>query len=288
MYQVRETDHNQRIMPPYRLVSRVYHPEDSTIPIKDTLRIGHKRPLVIMAGSCAVESGEDVSLIAEEVREYGAVVLCGGAWKPHIAPRTFEGREREGLDSLVRAGAQYQLPIITEVPESHLVAYIAKYADILQVGTHNMDNSLLLSALGKQPKPVLLKRSSTASIDQFLSAAEHIIYAGNPHVILCLQGITTFDQDYHRYLADLDAIPELREKTHLPIVFDPSHAATKRAYVLPLAQMAIAGGVDGLIIESHYDPTHTPRDGVQTITPREIGVILDYAHHIHRSTAGHT
>lgn len=265
----------KRISSPYKLASREYHPEDTIVKIGN-VSLGHGHNIVFIAGPCAVESREQILKIAQEVKQQGAVILRGGAFKPRTYARSFEGLKEEGLKYLQEAKEKTGMFIVTEVMSPETVELVAAYADILQVGARNMQNYDLLDKLGKQKKPILLKRGLSATIDEFLGAADRIMLGGNSEVILCLRGVRTFDTS-QRYPADLYAIPYIREKSHLPIIFDPSHAAGKKSLVPSLARMAMAGGVDGLIIETHYNPSEAKCDGAQMIEPRELGPLVQFA-----------
>lgn len=275
----------KRLSVRYKNASKEYKPYDTIIEISsdevNKIKIGGENPTVFIAGPCAVESKEQIIRIAEEVKEIGVNMLRGGCWKPRTYARCFEGLKKEGLLYLSEASKKTKLPIVTEVTRVDLVELVSEYADVLQVGTRNMYNFDLLDELGKQNKPVLLKRGFNATIDEFLGAADRIIEGGNPNVILCLRGIRSFDNS-QRYTADLYAIPDLRQKTHLPIVFDPSHTSGRRSLVPSLAKMAIVGGVDGLIIETHYNPEEAKCDGAQMITPKTLSEIINYAKKLER------
>ncbi|PIN80636.1 3-deoxy-7-phosphoheptulonate synthase, partial [Candidatus Woesearchaeota archaeon CG10_big_fil_rev_8_21_14_0_10_30_7] len=265
----------QKLSIPYKHVSREYKLKDTIVQVGN-INIGGENNIIFMAGPCAVESREQILRIAQEVKDQGATILRGGCWKPRTAARCFEGLKEKGLDYLIEAKELTGLPIVTEVMSVETLAYISERVDLLQVGARNMHNFTLLDELGKQHKPVLLKRGLSATIEEFLCAADRIVYGGNPNVLLCLRGVRTFDNS-QRYPADLYAIPDLIQKTHLPIIFDPSHPAGRRSLVPSLAKMAIAGGVNGLIIESHYEPQEAKCDGAQMITPEVLGKIINYA-----------
>ncbi len=270
----------QRVSTKYKLSGRQYHPVSTVVNVGG-VSIGEGHPTVFMAGPCAVESEEQILRIAKEVKDQGAIILRGGAWKPRTSPGYFEGLKEKGLEYLAKARGETGLPVVTEVMSSRDVELIGNYTDIFQVGARNMQNFDLLDELGKTNKPVLLKRGTDADIDVFLAAADRILYGGNKNVLLCLRGITTFDRS-QRYTADLYAIPDLKRKSHLPIIFDPSHPAGRRDYVPSLARMAIAGGVDGLIIETHYCPSEALCDGAQMILPKDLGELVSFARNIER------
>lgn len=229
---------------------------------------------VVMAGPCSVEGYDQIREIAESVKRSGAHVLRGGAYKPATFPYRFMGHREEGLRMLAAARDATGLPIVTEVMEPADVEVVSKYADILQVGMRNMQNYRLLSALGSVGKPVLLKRGSWARIDEWLGAAEYIVAAGNPNVILCERGIVSFE-DHTRWTLSLSVVPRLREITHLPVIVDPSHGTGRRSLVPSMAKAAIAAGADGLMIEVHSDPDKSVSDAVQAIACDTFGVLME-------------
>ncbi|GER85198.1 hypothetical protein KTAU_38330 [Thermogemmatispora aurantia] len=233
---------------------------------------------VIMAGPCAVESREQLLETARAVKEAGATVLRGGAFKPRTSPYQFQGLGIEGLRLLAEARQETGLPVITEVMEPEMVEVVADYADILQIGARNMQNFPLLQAVGRRGrgKPVMLKRGLSATIDEWLLAAEYIVAAGNPNVILCERGVRSFDPQT-RNLLDLACVPLLHELTHLPVIVDPSHATGRRELVPTMARAGIAAGAEGLILEVHPDPNSALCDGRQSITPTELRTIVHEA-----------
>jgi 3-deoxy-7-phosphoheptulonate synthase len=237
-----------RIMKPYKLASRGFKAEDSLVDI-DGIVIGDKR-VVIMAGPCAVESRQQLTEAAAAVKEAGATVLRGGAFKPRTSPFSFQGLEKSGLELLAEAKKQFGLPIITEVVDPHDVSLVAGYADILQVGSRNMQNFSLLTAVGHSQHPVLLKRGFSATITEWLTAADYILAEGNNRVILCERGIRTFE-DSIRFSVDISSVPVIKKSSHLPVVVDPSHAAGHYSLVPAIARAAIAAGADGLLLEVH-------------------------------------
>ncbi|HIH42806.1 TPA: 3-deoxy-7-phosphoheptulonate synthase [Candidatus Woesearchaeota archaeon] len=259
------------VLKPYRLASRDFHPHDTIIDVNG-VKIGGKE-LIIMAGPCAVESEAQICGIAKEVKKLGAQILRGGAFKPRSSPYAFQGLEGEGLKHLAKAREQTGLPIITEVLDTHEVPLVAEYADILQIGTRNMQNFKLLKAVGKQKKPVLLKRGMSATLEEFLMAAEYIMSEGNHNVILCERGIRTFNT-YTRNTLDLAIVPVLKKLTHLPIVVDPSHGTGKYDLVIPMSRAAVAAGCDGLIIECHTEPEKSVSDADQTISPKRLAELI--------------
>ncbi|HLX59416.1 MAG TPA: 3-deoxy-7-phosphoheptulonate synthase [Ktedonobacteraceae bacterium] len=272
----------ERIVPlqtPYQLVSRVFQSENSRVVVGDRLggqsvSIGAAAPVVI-AGPCAVESREQLMEIAHAVKAAGAQVLRGGAFKPRTSPYQFQGLGVAGLHLLAQAREETGLPVITEVMEPEMVDVVAQYADILQIGSRNMQNFPLLQAAGSHlaRRPVMLKRGLASTIDEWLLAAEYIVAAGNPNVILCERGIRSFDT-HTRNLLDLTCVPLLHELTHLPVIVDPSHATGRRELVPTMSRAAIAAGADGLILETHTDPNSALCDGRQSITPEQLQTIV--------------
>ncbi len=256
---------------PYKLVSRETHPESSVISIGD-IKIGAGEP-VIMAGPCAVESDEQALTIAGLVKEHGAKVFRGGAFKPRTSPYSFQGLGEKGLKILQKVRQETGLLIVTEATDNENLAIVEKYADIIQIGARNMQNYSLLRLAGQVSKPILLKRGFAATIDEWLMAAEYIISEGNNRVILCERGIRTFS-DNTRNTLDLSAIPSIKEASHLPIIVDPSHAAGRRDYVIPLSRGAIAIGADGLLVEVHHDPSRALSDGMQSLYPQQFAELM--------------
>ncbi len=228
------------------------------------LNIG--QDFVVMAGPCSVESREQILDIAGHVSRAGANMLRGGAFKPRTSPYSFQGLREDGLKCLKEASEKYGLPTITEVIDAADIDLVSNYADILQVGTRNMQNFSLLKALGKTDKPILLKRGMSATIEEWLSSAEYILQAGNPKVILCERGIRTFET-YTKNTLDLGAVAAAKSLTHLPVIVDPSHATGHYELIRPMSLAAIMAGADGLEIEVHVDPTHALSDRDQQITP---------------------
>ncbi len=246
----------------YRLVSKEFR--EKTVVKVGNVVVGGNYPIII-AGPCSVESREQILEVAEAVKEAGAHMLRGGAFKPRTSPYSFQGLGVEGLKYLREAGDATGLPIVTEVLDPRHVDLVAKYADVLQVGARNMQNFPLLKELGRVRKPVLLKRGFGATIEEFLCAAEYILKEGNDQVILCERGIRTFER-LTRFTLDIAAIPLLKELTHLPVIVDPSHASGRRSLVPPLAKAALAAGADGLMIEVHPNPDKALSDGPQSLT----------------------
>ncbi|MBQ9632577.1 MAG: 3-deoxy-7-phosphoheptulonate synthase [Lachnospiraceae bacterium] len=247
----------------YKLANKKFHPEPTTFTVKNT-SIGPDN-LTVMAGPCAVESEEQLITIAKAVAKSGATFLRGGAYKPRTSPYSFQGLEEEGLKYLKSASQETGLATICEVTSAHAIECAARYVDMLQVGARNMQNFELLKEVGKADLPVLLKRGMSATIDEWLNAAEYIMSEGNSRIVLCERGIRTFETSTRNTL-DLSAVLVLKEKTHLPVIVDPSHATGVRDYVRPLAKAAIAAGADGLMIEVHNCPEKALSDGPQSLT----------------------
>jgi len=254
------------ILAPYKIASREVKPDPTVIPIDGRCLGGSS--VGVIAGPCAVESREQILETAQMVKEHGGIALRGGAFKPRTNPYTFQGLGEKGLEYLAEAREQTGLSIVTEVLSAQQAPLVARYADVLQIGTRNMQNFELLKAVGATAKPVLLKRGMSASIDEFLLAAEYILSNGNQQVILCERGIRTFET-HTRATLSLATVPSLKERTHLPVVVDPSHATGQQSLVLPMARAAIAAGADGLLVEVHPDPEHALLDGAQSITFRQ-------------------
>ena len=255
-----------RVTKPYKLVSRETHPQPTVISVSD-IKIGGGKP-VVMAGPCAVESEEQALTIAHLVKKYGAQVFRGGAFKPRTSPYSFQGLGEEGLKILDKVRRETGLLIVTEATDHINIELVEQYADIIQIGARNMQNYSLLRRAGHATKPILLKRSFAATIEELLMSAEYITSEGNTRVILCERGIRTFS-DNTRNTLDLSAIPSIKEVSHLPIIVDPSHAAGSREYVIPLSRGAIAVGADGLLVEVHHDPPHALSDGMQSLYPEQ-------------------
>lgn len=253
----------KRVEEPYKYASRSYKNEDSIIDVNG-VKIGGDNTIII-AGPCSVESKEQIIEIARQVKKSGAHILRGGAYKPRTSPYSFQGKGVEGIDLLLSAKEETGLPIVSEIMDASDLEYF-KDIDILQVGARNMQNFRLLKALGEQDKPVLLKRGLSATYEELLLSAEHILAGGNPNVILCERGIRTFETATRNTL-DITAVPWLKERTHLPIIVDPSHAAGIYNMVRPLSMAAVSSGCDGLMIEVHNDPVHALSDGAQSISP---------------------
>jgi 3-deoxy-7-phosphoheptulonate synthase len=260
------------ILKPYKLASREVKKETSIIKISDSVTIGGK-DIIVIAGPCAVESEEQIIEVATAVKKAGAKMLRGGAFKPRTSPYAFQGMKEDGLRLLAKAREETGLPIITEVVNPETAELVAEYADILQIGTRNSQNFELLKKLGQIKKPVLLKRGMSMTIQELLMSAEYILSEGNQSVILCERGIRTFETATRNTL-DLSAIPVLKQKTHLPVVVDPSHATGNYQYVAPMSFAAVAAGADGLIVEVHPDPEHASSDGPQSLKPDNFAAMM--------------
>ncbi len=250
------------ILSPYKLASKDIKPEGTTVKAGD-LKIGGGY-FGVIAGPCAVESENQLLEVADGLKNAGAKGLRGGAFKPRTSPYSFQGLEEKGLRLLAQAREKTGLPIITELMNLTELELVAEYADIIQIGTRNMQNFGLLRAVGRQPKPVLLKRGLAATIEEWLMAAEYIIAEGNSNVILCERGIRTFETATRNTL-DLSAIPLIKSMSHLPVIVDPSHGTGKRKLVIPMAKAAVVAGADGLLIEVHPDPANAWSDGEQSL-----------------------
>ncbi len=249
---------------PYKLVSRDFHPEDTIVDVAG-VKIGAGERPVVVGGPCAVESEEQILKTAHFVKESGADLLRGGAFKPRTGPHTFQGLGEEGLKLLAKAREATGLPIVTEVMSPDNVGLVAEYADLLQIGARNMQNFDLLREVGRIKKPVLLKRGMSATIEEFLAAAEYILDEGNDQVILCERGIRTFETATRNTL-DLAMVPLVKELTHLPVMVDPSHATGKRSLVIPMAKAALVAGAHGVLVEVHPEPEKALSDGPQSLT----------------------
>ncbi len=269
----------ERVLPilrPFKLASRDFKKQNTVIQLRvkhRTIAIGNTH-LAMMAGPCAVESREQIMESARVVKEAGATILRGGAFKPRTSPYSFQGHGEEALKWMAEARDAYGLAIVTEVMSPEQVPLVAKYADILQIGARNMQNFPLLHAVGEAHKPVLLKRGLSATMEELLMAAEYILSHGNYDVMLCERGIRTFEK-YTRNTLDINAVPVLKELSHLPVIVDPSHGTGKWEYVTPIAKAAVAAGADGLIIEVHPDPSKAVSDGAQTLTPQRYAELFE-------------
>src|SRR5581483_249821 len=257
-------ERTMRVSHPYKIASREFHPTDTLVPLNG-LKVGDKK-LVLIAGPCSVESREQLMETAQAVKEAGATALRGGAFKPRTSPYSFQGLGEKGLELLAEAREATGLPVVTEVMEPGLVPLVAKYADVLQIGARNMQNYALLHAAGASQHTVLLKRGMMSTMEELLMAAEYILSHGNHRVMLCERGIRTFET-YTRNTFDINAIPVLKQRTHLPVIADPSHATGRWEYVGAAAKAAIAAGADGLIMEVHCSPEKALPDRAEAPRP---------------------
>ena len=253
------------IAKPYKIVNKQFHPERTVIDVRG-VRIGDPTKLVVMAGPCTVETWDQLMESARAVKKAGAHILRGGAFKPSTSPYSFHGHGEPALKMLADARSELNMPIITEVLDPRDVEMVCKYADILQIGTRNMTNFSLLREVGESRTPVMLKRGMSAMLEEYLQAAEYIASRGNYQIILCERGIRTFET-YSRNTFDINAIPSLKELSHLPIIADPSHGTGKRSLVPAVAKASVAAGADGLMIEVHPTPETALKDGAQSIVP---------------------
>ena len=261
-----------RIMRPYKLASREFKAENSLVYING-IEIGGKR-IAVMAGPCAVESKEQLMEAARVVKECGACILRGGAFKPRTSPFSFQGLEEAGLELLAQARERYGMPVVTEVVDPHHVTLVSKYADILQIGSRNMQNFALLTAIGKSKSPVVLKRGFSCTVTEWLTAADYLLAEENNQVILCERGIRTFE-DSTRFSLDISSIAVIKRFSHLPVIVDPSHAAGHHSLVPAIAKAAIAAGADGLLIEVHPNPKEALVDGLQSLTPSDFARLME-------------
>jgi 3-deoxy-7-phosphoheptulonate synthase len=252
-----------RVSKPYKLSSREFHPLDTTVKV-DGITVGGKE-IVVMAGPCAVESEQQLLETARAVKAAGATILRGGAFKPSTSPYQFRGLGERGLELLAQVKKEVGLPIITEVMTPSEVEMVARYSDILQIGARNMQNFNLLEAVGKTGKPVMLKRGLSATVQEWLLAAEYVLTQGNEQLILCERGIRTFET-YTRNTMDISVIPIIEKVSHLPIIADPSHGTGKWYLVIPMALAAVAAGADGIMVEVHPNPDLALKDGAQSLT----------------------
>ncbi len=260
-----------QVSKPYKLASRDFHPDDTVIEVNG-IKIGGGS-LGIIAGPCSIENETQLMTIAAAIKEAGGNILRGGAFKPRSSPYTYQGMGEEGLKLLKKAGKEFKMPVITEVMDTATVGLIAGYVDILQIGTRNAQNFSLLREVGKMNKPVVLKRGMAQTIEEWLMSAEYIMSEGNQEVILCERGIRTFETATRNTL-DLIAVPVVKEKTHLPIIVDPSHAAGKWQYVVPMALAAIVAGADGIMVEVHHEPETAVSDGAQSLKPDRFNFMM--------------
>ena len=263
----------QRVSEPFKRANRKFHPEDSVIDCGHGVKIGGDQFQVI-AGPCSVE-GENLIRIARRVKAAGATMLRGGAYKPRTSPYSFQGLETEGILDMVKAREATGMPIVSELMSEDRIPEFEEYVDVVQIGARNMQNFQLLKAVGKMHKPVLLKRGLCNTIEEWIMSAEYIMAGGNEQVILCERGIRTFEK-YTRNTLDLSAVPIIHEKTHLPIIVDPSHATGKANLVEPMMIAAVAAGADGLMIEVHNNPAKAKCDGAQSLTPDQFDELMGF------------
>jgi 3-deoxy-7-phosphoheptulonate synthase len=260
-----------RVTEPFRLASRGYKKENTVIKIDDVL-IG-SNDIVTIAGPCAVESEKQIMTIAKAIKDAGAKILRGGAFKPRTSPYSFQGMGEEGLKLLRKAGNEFGLLVITEIMDPTRIDLIYQYTDIFQLGARNMQNFPLLRELGRVDKPIMIKRGMSATIDEWLMAAEYILASGNENVLVCERGIRTFETST-RNTFDLSAIPVIHQRSHLPVIADPSHATGIRDKVIPMARAAVAAGTDGLMVEVHHDPSSAMSDGPQSLLPEQFKELM--------------
>jgi 3-deoxy-7-phosphoheptulonate synthase len=265
------------IMAPYKRASSELKRERTVVKARGLEVGGHR--IAVIAGPCSVEDEEQIVSLARKLKDLGATGMRGGAFKPRTSPYSFQGHKELGLKMLATARAETGLAIVTEVMAPEHVPMVAEYADVLQIGARNMQNYQLLQAVGDSGKPALLKRGMSATVDEFLLAAEYILDRGNPNVMLCERGIRTYE-DHTRFTLPLATVPYLHDKSHLPVVVDPSHGTGKSRLVTPMARAAIAAGADGLMVEVHDDPEHAVSDGAQTITPAAFGQMMEQCRRI--------
>ena len=261
-----------RIMKPYKLAAREFKTDDSVVTVNG-IDIGGKR-IVVMAGPCAVESEVQLMEAARVVKESGGHILRGGAFKPRTSPFSFQGMEKAGLELLAMAREQFGLPVVTEVVDPHDVNLVSSYADILQVGSRNMQNFALLTSLGKSKCPVVLKRGFSCTVTEWLTAADYLLPERSNQVILCERGIRTFE-DSARFSLDIVSVPVLKRFSHLPVIVDPSHAAGHYSLVSSIAKAAVAAGADGLLVEVHPNPKEALVDGLQSLTPASFARLME-------------
>lgn len=264
-------DKVMRVQEPFKRANRSFHPEDSVIDVSG-VKIGGRK-LAVIAGPCSVENEKQIVGVAKSVKLAGATLLRGGAFKPRTSPYSFQGLKEEGIDLLKIARKETGLPIVTEIMSARMLERFVEDVDLIQVGARNMQNFELLKELGRTNVPVLLKRGLSATIEEWLMAAEYIMAGGNDNVILCERGIRTFET-YTRNTLDLSAIPAVKKLSHLPVIVDPSHAAGLWWMVEPMAKAAVAAGADGLIIEVHNDPEHALCDGAQSLKPERFARLM--------------
>ena len=262
-----------RIAAPYKLANRMFHPQDSVIDVSG-VKVGGQEKIVVIGGPCSVEGEEMICDIAQQVKDAGGVMLRGGAYKPRTSPYAFQGMGTEGILAMVKAREKTGLPIVSELMSADKIDEFVEHVDLIQVGARNMQTFDLLKALGKIDKPVLLKRGLANTIEEWIMAAEYIMAGGNKNVILCERGIRTFEK-YTRNTLDLSVVPIIKERTHLPIIIDPSHATGDWKLVEAMSLAAIAAGADGLIIEVHACPECAWSDGAQSLKPAKFASLIE-------------
>lgn len=272
-------DNVQRVSEPYKKANRLFHEEDSVVDVAG-IKVGGKEKIVVIGGPCSVE-GDNVIEIAKQVKAAGACMLRGGAYKPRTSPYAFQGMETDGILAMVKAREATGLPIVSELMSEDKIEEFEQYVDLVQIGARNMQNFHLLKAVGKMKKPVLLKRGLANTIEEWIMSAEYIMAGGNENVILCERGIRTFEK-YTRNTLDLSVVPIIKEKTHLPIIIDPSHATGNWRYVESMSLAAVAAGADGLIIEVHPCPECAWSDGAQSLKPERFAEVVRKAREIAR------
>src|ERR1700724_37038 len=263
-----------KVSKPYKLVSRDLKEENTVIRFPGTAATIGGPGLAVVAGPCAIESREQAFAVAERVHRAGAQFFRGGAYKPRTSPYSFQGLGEEGLRIMAEIRQQFGMKIITEAIDNESLDLVEEYADVIQIGARNMQNFFLLKRAGRAKKPVLLKRGMSATLDEFLMAAEYVLSEGNYNVMLCERGVRTF-ADHSRNTLDLTIVPAVKKRSHLPILVDPSHGTGKRHKVLPLSRAAVAVGADGLLIEVHHEPEKALSDGMQSLLPEEFIALAD-------------
>ena len=263
----------QRVSEPYKKANRLFHEADTVVDVAG-VRVGGTEKIVVIGGPCSIESEEQAVRLAQEVKAAGGRMLRGGAYKPRTSPYAFQGLGTEGILDMAAARRATGLPIVSELMSADRIDEFEEYVDLVQIGARNMQNFQLLKEVGKMSKPVLLKRGLANTIEEWIMSAEYIMAGGNENVIFCERGIRTFEK-YTRNTLDLSVVPILKQKTHLPIIIDPSHATGDWRYVESMSLAAIAAGADGLIIEVHNNPSCALCDGAQSVTPDEFGALMD-------------
>lgn len=265
-------DHVTQVSRAYKLASREFHASDTTVKVKG-VTVGGKE-VIVAAGPCAIESRQQLFEAARAVKEHGGKILRGGAFKPRTSPYAFQGLGLEGLKLLKEAGEEFGLVTVTEVMDQHDLEVIIEHADILQIGARNMQNYPLLTAVGNAKHPVVIKRGPSATIDEWLLAAEYVLARGNDRIILCERGVHPLEREHTRYTLDLSAVPVAKSLSHLPVIVDPSHACGNYRYVAAMSRAAIAAGADGLLMEIHPDPSRALCDGAQSLRLETFGELM--------------